>query len=461
MLGSGTLTVAGGGAPSNVVFTTPVPLPAGTWGMAIEVKATTNGPAPGPLHHLILSPGTSPSAQDQWLSISNFSFQATAFTSGAPLGNDMNLRITYTPVAGQGYYAQYGDGCYFRPHAFYQNTPESPGTPNLANTGISMLFTGTNYVVVPAPSNVIAPAGTPLNAGAYGAASSGNWDDAITAPITLPFTFPYPTNSTSTITISSNGSVFLAAETSGSYAVCGASYGSIVPFQDGKPRIAPYYHDLDPSVAVAPNGLYYEVDPAATPQWVRITWYNIVEWGVPAAVNTMQLTLNANGDVNISYGSLGNQSAANNAITGFTPGNGSRLPASQNLIATMPFQSGDGQIPPVQGMSARPILGTTPAIQTTNITAGTLFVFQVAGFVAIPAGIPLDPLGMPGCKQYLTPVTASLLPVIGGISSFNLFIPNLPGFLNTVLVSQAAPFTAGLNPLGILTSNGLCMKVGT
>src|SRR5262249_55523447 len=193
-------------------------------------------------------------------------------------------------------------------------------------------------------------------------------------------------------------------------------------------------------------------DPSATPTFVTITWQNVPEFGHATALNTFQLKLNQSGLVEINYGALANTDIpnGNNAIAGFTPGNGARLPASQNLVAAMPFQTGDGSIPPVLGLSVRPVLGTTTNIVTTNITPGTLFVFLVTGFTTIPSGVNLAPIGMPGCFQYVQPISSLVLPVIGGQASNSLFIPNVPAFTGTVVASQSAPLTPGLNAAGIL-----------
>ena len=198
--------------------------------------------------------------------------------------------------------------------------------------------------------------------------------------------------------------------------------------------------------------------------FVRILWQNIPEWST-TSLNTMQVVLWSSGQVDISYGVVGNsgggQAAGNDAIIGFTPGNGANLPPQTNFVTGLPFQSGDGSIPPIQSMSARPVIGTTSQITTTNITPGTLFVFEVMGFGHTGAnGIDLGFIGMPNCRQYVQPFATILLPVVGGVASASLTIPNNPSYQNVQVFAQSAPLTAGLNPAGILTSNGLCIKAG-
>ncbi len=471
LIGSGTLTVAAWPTPSPIAFTTPIAVPAGTYGVAIEVLPTTVAAVPGnaigSLHCLGVSPSTIPTPSDPFLSISNQGIQQTGWVGGTATGvnvADINLVIDYIPDPQAALFTTLGEGCYFRPRGFFENFPAGPA-PDLANTAIQLIPLGQNYLVAPVASSTIAqPTSTsitavPANSGSSGA---GNWDDGLSAPITLPFTFAYPGGSTTTITISSNGSVYLDAVNSTSFDVCGAAYGSLTGWRDNAARIAPMYMDLDPSPAGG-GTIHYDVDPSN--QFVTITWYQVPEW--PAALpnaNTFSLTLWATGQVDINYNALTtlNTANGNNAIAGFTEGNGNRLPASQDLSVTMPFQSGDGAIPPVLGMSARPVIGTTPNIVTTNITAGTTVQLLIAGLNGLPAPIDLTPFGLPGCNQHIQPF-ATLVNVITPNNTFEqpFAIPVGASYLQNVqFFFQAAPLTPGLNQANALTTNGICTKIG-
>lgn len=463
LLGSGQLTVANTGSAidngeTTTVFNPPLSLPAGQYGVAFVYNAPTAGMNPGPLHCLGKSPnpGVPVSDAGRFLTFSNDTIVGTAWGG---VGTDSpNLRITFTPAASAAQFVQNGEGCYFRPLAFYESFPSPTLSADLANTSLSMVNLGPNYLVVPGSQTFVTPTSTSLTLSPPGSQyGTFGWDDGLSNPITLPFTFVYPGGSTTDITISSNGAVLLAnvVVPTTDYAVLGASYGSIAPFRDGPPRIAAYHHDLDPSVS---GGIYVDVDPLN--QYVRITWDSVQEWGVAAAVNTMQVTLYNSGNVDLVYGSLSNQSAGNNAIVGFTPGLGARIPAAQDLSATVPFQSGDGSIPPVLTMDARAVLGTTPNIITTNVTPGTLFEVFVAGLTGIPGGQTLTPFGMDGCSQYINPFTAFLIGLSGVDFVVPFGIPNDPSYQGVQFYFQGAPLTPNLNSAGIITSNGLCVKIG-
>lgn len=457
LLGTGIITVVATPGESPIVFSPPLALAAGQYGVAVRYLPTTTGPNPGPLHCLGKAPNPFTPVSDQFLTFSNDSIQGVAWTG---VGTDSpNLRITYTPDAASAHYTTLGQGCYFRPQNFYESFPQSLTAPDLANTTQTWINLGPNYAVVAGGTPFVTPTSPDLSASPPGASSSGNWDDAISAPITLPFTFPFPGGSTSVITISSNGSVFLESVTSNSYDVCGAAYGSIAPFRDGPARISACYHDLDPVGATGSGTIHYEVDPSN--QSVRVTWNNVIEWGVPAAVNRMQITLDSSGNVNINYGSLGNRSAGNNAVYGFTQGHGATLPPAIDISAALPYTSGDGSIPPILGIDARPVLGTTPNIITSNITPGTVLQVLAAGDTLLPGPVDLGFIGMPGCLLQMNAIVL-LTGVITGNNTFvqPLSIPSTPSLQNAQLVFQAAPLTAGLNSLGLLLSNGLCTRVG-
>ncbi|MCA8963468.1 MAG: hypothetical protein H6838_07520 [Planctomycetes bacterium] len=480
-LGSGTITVTAYPATSPVVFATPVAMPQGVYGLCIEMEAVqapqTNAAG---LHTLIATPPVAgPTvAQDSFLTITNQGVQVTGWrdavgnwvaSAGAAAVYDVNCRLNYTPDPSAGLWTTLGEGCYFRPQGFYEDFPTSAAGPDLQNTSMQWIPLGANYLVVAgAATPITQPTSTSLTASAPNSASSTDpvtaaltWDDALSAPITLPFSFPFPGGSTNDITISSNGCIYLAAVVDNSYGVCGAAYGGLGGWQGNAPRIAPFYGDMDADPATGGGSIHYDVDPAN--QFVTITWYQVPEWpAVPGFNNNIELRLWATGQVDINYGMLTNQNTySNNALVGFAEGLGKRLPAAQDLSASMPFQSGDGAIPPILGMDARPVIGTAPNIVTTNITPGTIGQVLIAGLTGLNTPTDLGPFGMPGCSQYINPF-ATLFNVLTPSNTFEqvFTIPNNPAFQNVQFFFQAAPLTSGLNSAGILTSNGVCAKIG-
>ena len=465
-LGTGLITIAAyPGAESQIVFSTPVTLPAGQWGVALVFEPTTTGPNPGLVQHCLAIAAAATPSSDDFVTMSNQVIQGTAWTGNG--GGNPNLRMNYDVPATAAHNQILGEGCYFRPQAFYQDFPASLTAADIANTSQLWIYNppaapnGANYLIVPSGTSFAASPSPSLTLTAPVSTSSANWDDALSPPITLPFTFPFPGGSTSDITIGSNGCIYLASVVDSTYAVCGAAYGSIAGFRDLAPRLAPFYVDLDPSAA---GTIHYDV--AAGNGSVTITWDSVPEWPAGPNTNTIQVILNANGDVEIVYGNLSNEAVANsnNAIYGFTPGNGSPLPAQIDISTEIlaGYMSGNNAILPILTPDSRAVLGSTPNVVTSNLTAGTQFGALVVGTQAVTPALDLGGFGMPGCFlhcNFFVVFTQVLDPVTG---TFNqpLPIPSNPALTNQTIVMQSAPLTPGFNALGLLISNGLCLRIG-
>lgn len=459
LLGTGTITIVATPGESPINFAPPLLLTAGTYGVAIQYLATTSGTNPGPLHCLGKSPNPGGIVTDQFISWSNDGIQGVAWTGGATASP--NLRVVYTPEATSAHWKEVGEGCYFRPYAWYENFPPSASPPDIANTSIQMIFTGTNYVVAPSSATYVVPTSPSLTLSPPAFTSSGAgapWDDAITAPITLPFALNYPGGTTNTITINSNGCFYLGSVASATFSVCGAPYGSIVPFRDEAGRMAAWNCDLD---LFTGGTLHYDVGPSNA--YVRITWANVPEWPSASTLNTIQVTFDPAGNVDYVYGSLGNPtiSNGNNALVGFTPGLGSRLPTSSiDISASMPFQSGDGQVPPLLKLDARPVIGTTFNLVTTNLAPGTPFELLALGTVLSPFPVDLGFIGMPGCSVHANIIVLLTVTGAGPDLSSPFTIPLDPGLFNFQLTAQGFPFALGLNPMNLIATNAVCIRVG-
>jgi hypothetical protein len=179
------------------------------------------------------------------------------------------------------------------------------------------------------------------------------------------------------------------------------------------------------------------------------------------------MVLYENGNVDYIYQTVA--SGAAEAMVGYCQGSGVQDPGPIDISTALTpsgFQTGNGAIPPVLGLNTnqRPQLNSTIVFETTNITPGTPFAVFALGFNGIAApGFPLGFLNMPGCFQLIglgPTLVTSFLPVVGGMVTTTLAIPGSASYLNNVLYAQAAPFTSGYNLAGIVTSNGLCVRVG-
>lgn len=112
-IGTGTLTVSTPHADSPIVFSPPINLPAGQWGVLIQVPQTTNGPNPGPLHPM-LNPTTTPPMPyvDAAITMTNVQFQRESWTNLLGSGSHtQNLEIHYQPMSGFANWTSFGAGC--------------------------------------------------------------------------------------------------------------------------------------------------------------------------------------------------------------------------------------------------------------------------------------------------------------------------------------------------------------
>jgi hypothetical protein len=111
--------------------------------------------------------------------------------------------------------------------------------------------------------------------------------------------------------------------------------------------------------------------------------------------------------------------------------------------------------------ASRPITGTTANLVVSELPGASPLGILLLSFTQFNPGIDLTPLGMPTCFQYSgTDVPTFFVPA-GSSFTYPLVVPNNPSLSGLPVYSQAAAFAASLNPLGIITSNGLAMVLGT
>ncbi|MCA8949718.1 MAG: hypothetical protein KDE27_09460 [Planctomycetes bacterium] len=463
---TGTVTVDAFPNRSIVTLSNPAGfvIPQGAFGLAFEFNPPTAGMNPGPLHPLITSPSGNPPRSDQFLAIGNQGFQNDAFEVAASTTDSINLELGYTPFANAGFWQAFGVGCYFDPEAFYEefNAPGSFDLANSAMTGVAQAnsWSFTNV----GTTGFVAPTTTSLTANPPAVTSGGTWDDALSAPLGLPFTFQAPGGvATSTITVGSNGHVLLEAATTVSDAF--GYYNALADFRDRGPRIAPFWGDLDPSVS---GGIYVEHFGVAPNRFTCVTWQGVEEWNAPGSGNTFQLQLHENGNIEIYYQSVNVVSAP--ALVGYTQGGGAQL-QTLDLSAGLAggFESGDGATPPELTMTRRPAIGSTgpntPEFLASNIDAAStgLVVFGL-NLTGTATGISLAQHGMPGCTFYptLTGLVSAFVGVTpAGTSAYPFPIPADPMLIGLPLFVQCAPLTPGLNAGNLIVSNAVCAIVGT
>jgi len=110
--------------------------------------------------------------------------------------------------------------------------------------------------------------------------------------------------------------------------------------------------------------------------------------------------------------------------------------------------------------SARPVLGTTIQLQTTNIPTGTGFGALLLSTVRALPPVDLTALGMPGCQLHVVNPIASAYVPSGSSVQEPLAIPSNPALIGFVVVGQGITYSPPLTPFGFVTSNGLVLTLG-
>ncbi|MCA8977005.1 MAG: hypothetical protein KDC98_19945 [Planctomycetes bacterium] len=113
VLGSGTLTVSTYHTDSQVIFNPPVLLPAGDWGIAIQVPQTTNGPNPGPLHPMVDPTTTTPGVYvDPAITLLNVMFQRESWTASLTSpAHTQSLEFHFQATSDYANWTSFGTGC--------------------------------------------------------------------------------------------------------------------------------------------------------------------------------------------------------------------------------------------------------------------------------------------------------------------------------------------------------------
>jgi hypothetical protein len=309
---------------------------------------------------------------------------------------------------------------------------------DLSNSNMGFALSGQNYVFGAAGGGAgyqATPTGTALTL-----------TDDSTATVTLPFTLAFPGGTTTQLVVCSNG--FISPVNNGT-----AFNPSAASFLTGAATWAGLWQDLNP----ASGG---QVLSNVTATSARISFVNVRSFTGTGTVN-VQYEFLSNNRVNIYWGTCA--PTGNAPFTGWTPGNGATDPGSTNLTTAIPAGlTLCPSAPTVQPLrldpSARPVLGTTISMNSSNIPAGTAFAALMFSAVIPNPAIDLTAIGMGGCFAYVDPATAQTFNSAFAPStswSQSLALPNNPAFVGASLGWQTVSFSPGTTAAGIITSNGV------
>ncbi|MFT7537321.1 MAG: hypothetical protein ACI85K_003279, partial [Hyphomicrobiaceae bacterium] len=213
------------------------------------------------------------------------------------------------------------------------------------------------------------------------------------------------------------------------------------------------WRDLNPS---AGGDVYVDSTAART----------VVSWdGVPnysnTGSNTLQIQFWANGDVHFVYQ---NMTVAGSYLTGYSlagaadPGS---IDISASLNGTVTACSSTSGTPDVAlDASARPVLGSTINLVTTNVPPTAVAGLSILSLTPIVGGLELTFFGMPGCYVYQDLDVISSMVVAGGTGSASLSIPSTAALIGTEVLNQSVVLVLNINAANMVTSNGLELSLG-
>jgi hypothetical protein len=353
-------------------------------------------------------------------------------TSGT-VGTEYTLicEFSFVPPSGYAVAASYGTGCIDRAGAtFYETFP--PNTFDLANTSLSLLPSGSGYVVLTGSNTWWTPVGTNL----------GLTDDSVSAALPLGFTLNYPGGSTTDVYASSNG--FVWAQPSTDNGCCDGNPGSL---RGAGARWSALWNDLNPASA---GTVVFDQDP--TNGAAYLTYTGVPEYGT-TNLNSFQFAFFSNGAVEIRW--QGCTVANHTVLAGWSPGGGAKDPGSVDISTSLPIVTTPDIFPLAHSASARPVLGSTITLNTTNVPMGTVIGTTLFGLAEWNPGLPLAGLGMPGCFQYLSIDASAIWFPVGSTGSTVFPLPSSIGFAGVQVKTQSAALVPGINALGAITSNGV------
>ncbi len=376
----------------------------------------------------------SPIVYQTFTALNTFDLQvkSTAFVPNAGLGYDV---VVSPCVPAQN--TNYGVGCPNISATAYENFPAN--TIDMSNTSVRLTPTGSGYLFTQ---------GTGTNY-THTVAGLALGDDA-NGTLALPTPFNYPGGSTSTLTICSNGFIWLQPNTSTDFSPTNAELFS------GAARLLPMWCDGVPDGATNVANVLAEVDALNNKAYV--SWFNIPIFGGVGGTMNVQCELDlTSGAVEYRYGAV---SCGNVCIIGWAPGTGASVVDAGSIDFSARLAAGFQSTSPEQralalASTTPPVLGASVTFQTSEIPATGLSFYLLSAGQYNP-GLDLGVIGAPGCQAYIQlPEILSLLQIGGPSASSTYSIPNDPFFIGVSVYSQSVAVDPAANAFGFITSNGV------
>ncbi len=331
--------------------------------------------------------------------------------------------------------ARYGHGCP-NPLTFYE-TFEPAGSNDLSGSSILIQpnAAGTAFRVSPA------------GPGQFLTGYANNLllrDDQLATSLALGFTIWVPgAGPVSAIEVSSNGYA----------APAGVLHGvdpseSVDEFLRLATRWAPCWDDFDPNRG---GGVYFDILAGGA---AVVTWDQVPQF-LDTDSNTFQLQIRRDGSFLYVW-----QNVADDALVGFSIGNGAPDHGAIDISNDLPIAGGDSGTPLQHSSIAPPSLGTNVTWRVSNIPSGATLTAINFGFNRL--AIDLSAVGAPSCFVFASAeIAAPLAPPTNGTSSLTLPVPNVSTLVGGTLYTQGVVAGVSVNTLGTIASNAIANTFGS
>lgn len=403
-----------------------------------------------------VSPGggvTLPAASD--ISLGGATLDDTLYEVFAPGAFDMQNKVVHlVPTnpgwvylvgapSGCGESVNYGTGCYKRPDSIYEFFA-SAASMDLSGKTITMLRNTTGYTVLDAIPGSLYP--TTL-------ATTIVPGDDVVATVGLSAAMPVAGGgTTSSLTVSSNGVVSLAATGNGN-----AWTPAIGTFLNWAQTAICVWHDYNNTITGSGAVMFEDVGGIA-----YITFDGVYSYGTTVA-DTFQFQFNlASGDITLVFGTMGG--AGNAYLVGYSVGGASADPGATDLSSALAVPQDIGDVASVELQLTSvgiPYFGNAAhKFEVRNVPNLIPVAFVFFGTAQQP-GIDLFFIGAPGCRAYTTADIGGFNtpPPVAGVGTLPFPIPMSPGLLGATLTAQGVAFSLQ-NALNLITSNGTEITLG-
>ncbi|MEQ1631119.1 MAG: hypothetical protein ABL997_02020 [Planctomycetota bacterium] len=362
-----------------------------------------------------------------------------------------NTAVSYVPNSAGGfdvttepcvpaYHESYGHGCYDRSATLYElfaaNTIDLSGTSLVLSPNADG-----GYTIARGVASIVPPTILGLALG----------DDAI-GTLALPSAFAYPGGATTSLSISSNGYVWMESPNVRS----DFSPTSSELFTEPA-RLCAMWCDGVPDGARNVANVVAEV--SASNQTAYVSWLDVPIFGTAGGRMNVQAQFDlATGAIEIHYG---NVACGSPVLVGFSPGASRSVVdlGSQDLSAGSPAELSSRAMEQnalALTVSGDPVLGSRSTFTTTDVPVGAVFSLYVLSMGQFASGVDLGVLGAPMCSAYVSlPEVMTHLQIGGPTAQTLLNIPHDPFLAGRVFFSQALALDATANAAGLVVSNGI------